>query len=236
MELDGADLSGRVLHGMVLSGTKLLGVLMNGATIDGVITGLTVNGVEVAPLVDAELDRLHPERARLRATDPAGMRAAWAGLAAMWAATLERAAALPAAVADERVGGEWSLTETLRHLVFVTDAWFSHAALGQARPYHPLGLLPDFLPDTGAFGLDGAARPDLAEVLAVRQGRWAAVDGFLAAATREDLDRTRPANPSPAYPPPQPRTANACLHVVFAEEWAHHQYAIRDLAALEAAG
>ena len=47
--------------------------LLNGADIDGVIDGLRVNGVEVAPLVEAELDRMYPERTKSRPSTPDGI-------------------------------------------------------------------------------------------------------------------------------------------------------------------
>jgi hypothetical protein len=47
-----------------------------------------VNGVDVIPLVEAELNRRFPGRADRRAEDLDGLRAAWA--------TLERVAAMPA--------------------------------------------------------------------------------------------------------------------------------------------
>lgn len=36
-----------------------------------------MNGVDVAPLIEAELDRRMPERATMRPTDPDGFREAW---------------------------------------------------------------------------------------------------------------------------------------------------------------
>ena len=43
----------------------------------------------------AELERRFPERTMLRASDPEGLRAAWAMIEATWAATLAQALALP---------------------------------------------------------------------------------------------------------------------------------------------
>lgn len=40
-----------------LTGARMYGVLLTDADIDGDIRGLWVNGVEVAPLVEGELDR-----------------------------------------------------------------------------------------------------------------------------------------------------------------------------------
>jgi hypothetical protein len=111
-------------------------VLLTDADIDGDIRGLRINGVEVAPLVEGELDRLHPERTKLRPTTPAGMRAGWAVVESFWADTMQRAGALPETELHRSVNGEWSFTQTLRHLVFVTDAWLGHAVRhpGRARP------------------------------------------------------------------------------------------------------
>jgi len=99
---DNADLSGAVFREVNLTGVRMLGVVLRGADIDGDITGLRVNGVEVAPLIEAELDRVR--------------------------------------------------------------------------------------------------EPNLA----------------------------------PGWPPPAPRTAIDCLHVIFNEEWTHHQFALRDLAIIDA--
>jgi len=54
--------------------------------------------------------------------DAAAFRDTWAEIEALWAQTVVRARGLPDGAEHERVGGEWSFVETLRHLVFVTDA------------------------------------------------------------------------------------------------------------------
>jgi DinB superfamily len=233
-EWDGRDLSGLVAHEVVLSGAKLLGVLLDGATIDGVISGLVINDVLVEPLITAELDRRSPERLLLRSSDPDELRQGWAVLEEQWAGTLARASALPEEALHRQVEGEWSLVQTLRHLVFATDAWFGRTVLGQPRPYHPLGLVAGFLDDVAAqLGLDTTADPSLAEVLPVREDRLAMVREFLAEATKEDLERTRPANPAFGFPPAGEHTALRCVHVLMSEEWAHHRFAVRDLTIIE---
>jgi hypothetical protein len=223
------DFRGAVFREVDLTGARLYGVLLTGAEIDGDITGLVVNGVEVAPLIEAELDRLHPERAALRSTTPDGLRQALAVVEGFWAATVNRARPLGEEALNRSVNEEWSFIQTLRHLVFVTDSWFAHAVLGQERPFHPIALPAAFMNDVAGWGLDADARPTLDEVLAVRAERFDQVRAFLAGATQDDLDRVREPNPAPGWPPPAARTAIRCLHVVFNEEWAHHQFAVRDL-------
>jgi len=75
---------------------------------------------------------------------------------------------MPRGSEHQRVGGEWSAVETLRHLVLVHDSWFRRCCLGSAEPFTAIGLAPDFVPDQEEQGLDRAADPGLDEVLAVR--------------------------------------------------------------------
>jgi hypothetical protein len=223
-------MSRAVFREVDLSGARMYGVVLTGADIDGAINGLTINGVQVAPLVEAELDRRYPERTLLRARDLDGLRQGWDAVESFWDATMRRARALAPEDLHRSVNGEWSFTQTLRHLVFVTDSWLAHAVLGESRPFHPLGLPASFHTDADRFGIDTAAQPTFDEVAAVRAGRVARVRAFLHTATQEDLDRTRQPNTAAGWPPPAARTAVSCLHVIFSEEWAHHRFAVRDLA------
>jgi DinB superfamily len=192
---------------------------------------LLVNGVDVLPLVEAELNRRFPGRAERRAADPDGLRAAWVRLERIWAATLARVAAMPPGTVDVSVGGEWSFAQTLRHLVFATDMWLGRAILQIEQPFHPIGQM-----DTGTenVGMDRsvltAVAPSYADVLEVRAGRVAMVREFLATVTADELATTR-RNP---HEPSHPQTTLSCLHVILEEEWEHNRYAVRDLDAIEA--
>src|SRR5262249_55695019 len=138
-EIAGADLGGAWLREVDLSGAHIRGADLTGTEIDGEIDGLTIHGIEVAPLVEAELDRRHPERAVLRAHDADAFRSGWAGLEAMWAPTIERVASMPAGTVDVSVDREWSFAQTLRHLVFATDVWLGDAILHREQPNHRYG-------------------------------------------------------------------------------------------------
>src|SRR5215211_5330105 len=106
-----------------------------------------------------------------------------------WDAVVRRARALPEDLLHERVDGEWSFIETLRHLVFATDAWVLRAVLGDPTPYHPLGLAHSEMPvDTPGVPHDPRARPSLDEVLAVRADRMAIVARLLDELTDERLE------------------------------------------------
>lgn len=231
---DGMDFSHARLHAPNFEGATISDAWLLNADVSGGIEGLRINGVEVAPLVEAELDRRSPDRAKLRATDPAGIAEAWAIIEEVWRTTVERARALPEPALHERVDGEWSFVETLRHLIMATDKWLSHMVLQIARPYHPLGLAGSFLEDPESLGLDAAADPSLDEVLAVRRGRMDAVAETIGGLTPHELER-RCDPPAGLGHPTETCSVLTCLQVILREEWEHAQYANRDLAILEAA-
>lgn len=228
-EFVNADMSGAWFREVDLTGAVIRGALLMGADIDGAIDGLVVNGVEVAPLIEAELDRRHPERVKLRATTPEGMREAWAVIEALWADTMERARHLSEADRQRSVDEEWSFVETVRHLIHVIDLWFGRAVLLRPPPFHPLGVAASFVADPQALGLDVEATPTFDEVAAVRAERMAQVRDYLATVTQDELDRPRTPAPDSWDASPKERTATECLHVLFSDEWTHHQFAVRDL-------
>ena len=230
------DLSGARFVRADLSDVVMRGVDVQGADIDApwLFDGgrpLRVNGVDVVPLVEAELNRRFPGRADRRAADPDGLRAAWAALERTWAATVERVATMPPGTVDASVDGEWSFAQTLRHLVMATDTWLGRAILELDQPYHPIGQPhAEYATDGYDLAVFSTVAPPYAEVLAVRAGRVAMVRDLLAAVTAEQLAQPR-ANP---WGPDHPETVLTCLHVILQEEWEHHRYAVRDLDTLAA--
>lgn len=231
--LDDVDFSGARLHSPNLAGTRITDGFLNGADISGYIDGLRVNGVEVAPLVEAELDRRFPERVKLRAADPQGLDDAWTMIEEVWETTVARARALPEPLLNERADDDWSFVETLRHLTMATDAWLFRMVRHVPRPYHPWGLAGSFLTDPASLGLDYEASPSLDEVLAVRRERMDAVKETMAALTSEEPERVCVPPETPGHPE-EARSVLHCLHVILDEEWEHSRYANRDLAVLEA--
>jgi Pentapeptide repeats (8 copies)/DinB superfamily len=135
-----SDLTDARLRGVDLTRVIMRGVELVDVDIDGEILNVTINGVDVGPLIEAELDRRDPNRAKMRPEDPAGFREAWEILGRLWDQTVARARRLPPELLHESVDGEWSFIETLRHLVFATDAWVRRAIGGDPSPWDPLGL------------------------------------------------------------------------------------------------
>jgi hypothetical protein len=242
-QFERADLSGAQLRVVDLTGAQfravdLTGVVMRGVDlvnvdIHGQIENLIINGVDVAPLITAELDRRHPDRVKMRPVDPAGFRQAWDILERLWGETVGRASSLPPELLHESVDGEWSFIETLRHLVFATDSWIGRAILGDPSPWDALGLPWDEMPDTPGVPRDRDARPSLDVVLDLRRDRAATVRQVIDGLTDASLaGHTEPVE-GPGWPQPRSYPVRECLLIVLNEEWEHRLYAERDLAALE---
>jgi hypothetical protein len=236
---DRVDLSGSEFRNVDLSGVRFRGVLMRDASLRGLemqnveitgeLVGVTVNGVDIGPLVEAELDRRHPERVKMRPTDPDGFREAWDVVERLWDGTVRRARTLDPLLLHESVGGEWSFTETLRHLVFATECWIRRAVLGDPAPWHELSLPWDEMPDTPGVPRDRAARPSLNEVLELRRDRMATVRAVVDGLTDEFLCGDTTPVEGPGWPPAVSFPVRECLLVVLDEEWEHRLYAERDL-------
>lgn len=162
--------------------------------------------------------------------DADAFRATWAEVETLWTQTVARARELPPDAVHDRVRGEWSFVQTLRHLVFVTDAWVSRAVLGDPAPYHPLGLPPTGMTKPSVPG-DLEARPSLDLVLGLRAERQAIVRGVLATLTDEQLDESVRVR-GPGHPRAGVFPVRRSLTAVVHEEWRHRLYAERDLTAL----
>ena len=235
-ELRAVDLTGARLRAVDLTGAVMRNVELAGADIHGEIGNLTINGVAIGPLVDAELDRRYPGRAKMRPAGPAGFREAWDILERLWGQTVERAGRLPPELLHESVDGEWSFIETLRHLVFATDAWVRRAILGDPSPWDPLDLPWDEMADTPGVPRDRQARPSLETVLELRRDRMSTVRQVIAGLTGDSLDgHTEPVG-GPGWPRPRSYPVRECLLCILSEEWEHRLYAERDLDALQARG
>lgn len=242
---DDADLRGAHLTGCLLEDARIIGSDVNRLVMRGIWTErleidspwllegekhVWVNGVDVLPYVDTELNRRFPGREQRTANDPETLRAAWTTLEHTWAATLARVEALPADAPNVTVDDEWSFAQTLRHLVMATDTWLNKAILGLDQPFHPIGLADAGTAESNDVGISTFTDtdPTYAEVLEVRAGRVAMMRDFLANLTVELLAEPRP-NP---HDPAAEETVLSCIQTILEEEWEHHRYAVRDLDAI----
>lgn len=229
--LHDVDLSRTRVRAAYLDGVRMTGVEVPDLEIYGELGRLVVNGVDVVPLVEAELDRRTPERALMRPTDVDGFREGFATLDRLWSGTLERARALPPEQLHAQVDGEWSFIETLRHLGFAHACWVGGVVLADPSPWHPLDLPWDEAPTVEGVPWDRDVRPSLDEVLAVRAARRATVAEVLDGLDDEGLARPV-TSATPFMADADSLTVAQCLRVVLNEEWEHRLYAERDLALL----
>ena len=139
-DFTGADFTGATFRDCDLRRLKIVDSWLVDANVAGLVGNFVVNDVDVTAFVEAELDRRNPERAQVRQMQTADdYRATWDTIECLWSETVERARRLPEPARHERVDDEWSFVETLRHLVFATDAWASRTVLDDPMPYHRLG-------------------------------------------------------------------------------------------------
>jgi len=229
------DLTGAVFWGADLTGARFRDVNLTGVTIshawlvnfdvDAMVDNVVINGVDVTAYVN-EHDPWYPLRSMLRPETPEAMRATCAAIEDEWAKTVSSARALPDAAMHERVNDEFSFVQTLRHLVFAVDKWFTSPVLGE--PFHPMGL-----PNTGSLsfpwpGVDYDVTPSLAEALDVRADRAARIRDYLLTVTIDEFTRPVEVLENGTCP------LQECLFTVFEEEFWHNRYALRDLAQLQA--
>lgn len=219
----GAELKGATFRDVDLTGARISHAYVVDVEIDAQVDRLVVNGVDVTDFVN-ERDPWHPLRTMIRADDVEGQRAAWELLEQRWWTTVAEAEALSDEQRHESVDGEFSFVQTLRHVVFATDKWFSAPVLGE--PFAPLGL-----PNTGSLafpfpGLDLESPVSFEEALATFDDRAARVRGFLAGATDADLD------PVVEVLENGPHPVRECVQVVLEEAFWHLRYAQRDLEVL----
>jgi hypothetical protein len=230
------DLAGAVFWGADLSGARFRDVNLTNATIshawlinvdiDALVDRIVINGVDVTAYVN-EGDPWYPLRGMLRPSDSQSMLATWAALEESWANAIARVQALPEAAMHESVNEEWSFVQTLRHLVFAMDKWFTAPVLGEG--FHPIGM-----PNSGSVdfpwpGLGDGLTPSATETLAVRADRSTRFRNALASVTAADFSRPIDILENGENP------LQECIYTVFEEEFWHLRYAHRDLALLEAA-
>jgi hypothetical protein len=237
------DLTGVRIRSALFNGIRLRGVELVDVEISGELQNVTVNGVDIAPLVEAELNRRMPERAKMRPDDSAGFREAWAILERRWESTEARARIFPETELHRSVDDEWSFIQTLRHLNFACNAWVGRMILGDPYPWHRLDLhwdvsarfrtrLPsgwDDIPN------DREAQPSLDEVLEVRRERQTMVRRVMESLTDDRL-ASEVTCTEPGWPQLENFPLKECLRIILTEEWEHRLFAERDLTALETFG
>jgi uncharacterized damage-inducible protein DinB len=229
------DLTGAQFRMVRLQSVRMRGVELVDVDIYGELRNIVINGVDVVPFIEAELNRRMPDRAKMRPDTADGFREAWAALERLWEGTVEQVRTFPEADLHRSVDGEWSFIQTLRHLAFASACWVDRMILGNPSPWRPLELPWDEAPRGEWFSWDRDARPSLEEALALRRVRQATVRDVMATLTDERLAETVTCT-EPGHPQEENVSVKHCLLVLLNEEWEHRLYAERDLALLAQEG
>jgi hypothetical protein len=163
-EFEGATFVKASFKGATLRFSDVSGVTMRSVDVDGLdidshdlfFGSLFVNGVDVVPLVDAELNRQFPGRELQKAQTPEGLREGWVAVQSAWQTTV---AGTPPDLVDAHVEDEWSLAQTLRHLILATDAWLRGGILRMQQPFHEIGQIFTGADQMGFRHVDLPRRP-----------------------------------------------------------------------------
>ena len=190
-------------------------------SLDGVIERISINGVDVTEYVNAR-DRWFPLRTQLEPTSMAEVVVAWSTLKNHWSDLLARVESAGGDTAHRSINGEWSLLQTLRHLIFVHDKWFRWPLLGE-HLFTDMGL-----PNTGSQGgdwpgWDKDAIPTLSDVIDVRVASQRRFDDFISSTSWEQIPGEVDVLENGRVP------GLMCLHAVLEEEFEHLRYMVRDL-------
>ena len=231
-EFEGATFVSTSFRGARLRSCDFSGVTMRSVDVGGLdidshdlfFGSLVVNGVDVVPFVEAELNRQFPGRELQKAQTPEGLRDGWVAVRAAWATTVTNT---PRELVDAHVEDEWSLAQTLRHLVLATDAWLRGGIMRMEQPFHEIGQIFGGAADMGFdMSIFRADAPEFGDILTVRAERQQLVTDFLATATSDLLaeERDNPWGGGDWHP-----TVGDCVRVILEEEWAHLRYVRRDL-------
>lgn len=229
-EFEDQDLTGASFWGVLLrnarfrdvdfTGTRTHHVFIDDVEIDGFIDGLIINGVDVTDHVNAN-DPWQPLRGMLRPRDVPSIRAGRAETGRWWQQTLDRAGELTDDQRRRSVDGEWSFIETLRHLVFITDKWFTAPLTGGT--FQAIGI-----PNTGSAsfpwpGIEPDVDPSYDDVLATRRTQGDMINSTLDRLTDAELEERV------EVPESGRATVLNCWHALLEEEFEHLRYARRDL-------
>jgi hypothetical protein len=199
------NMAGTVFHNVNLEGAVFDDVNLAGARIhnanltnfiidDAYIKGLTVFGFRIDELIEAELDRRDPERARLRMADHFDPQCVRAVLHHLGEVRADFSAYLrstdPALLIARPDPENWSAVENLRHLIFAEDLYLNRWLLQNNEPWCKLGLRPAFLADDPRYAEVGSQpTEDVETLLAAWEAIHAKMMAFVATVSAEELHR-----------------------------------------------
>jgi hypothetical protein len=216
----GVDLQRATFRDVDLMGARISHARLADVVIDAEIDRLIINGVDVTAYIN-ERDQWFALRSQLHPTEPEKLRQGWQAFLTAWGSAIERAGSLPDVQRHASVDGEWSFVETIRHLVFATDKWFTVPILGGT--FQPIGLPNSGSADFGWPGIDAFADPTFEDTCAAWLDRWGQLGEYL-----EDIDPAK-LEVEVAVLENGATAVHDCIGIVFEEHFQHLRYATRDL-------
>lgn len=216
----GVDLQRATFRDVDLTGARISHARLADVVIDAQIDRLFINGVDVTTYIN-ERDVWFALRSQLHPTEPENMREGWQAFLTAWTSAIERAGTLPDEQRHASVNGEWSFVETIRHLVFATDKWFTVPILG--GDFHPIGVPNSGSAKFGWPGIDDCADPTFEDAVAVWQDRSEHLRSHLEYIASPALEVEVAVLENGAS------AVHDCIGVVFEEHFQHLRYATRDL-------
>jgi hypothetical protein len=216
----GVDLQRATFRDVDLMGARISHARLADVVIDAEIDRLIINGVDVTAYIN-DRDDWFALRSQLHPTEPEKMRQGCQAFVTAWGSAIERARSLPEEQRFASLGGEWSFVETIRHLVFATDKWFTVPILGGV--FHPIGLPNSGSADFGWPGIDDVAAPTFEDAAAAWQERWGLLGEYLVDIEPAQLEVDVAVLENGAT------AVHDCIGIVFEEHFQHLRYATRDL-------
>jgi len=155
---------------------------------------LTIFGIRVDVLIEAELDRRDPERGRLHMADPYNPACVSAVMQHLDEVRAGFRAFLrltePRLLMIRPVPDRWSAVEHLRHLIFAEDLYLNRWLLQNDQPWWKMGLRPAFLADDPRYAEVGSQpTEDIETLLAAWEAIHAHMMAFVATVSAEELHR-----------------------------------------------
>ncbi len=123
------------------------------------IGGMTIDGIRIDLLLEAEKDRRDNRRVRLRIADPydvTEVRRAVSELGIVRQKFCDRLRSAPPEHLVALTGDwQWSALEHLRHLLFAEELYTDRWIQRNTEPFSPFGLLPDWLEGKPGYEIVG---------------------------------------------------------------------------------
>lgn len=172
IDMSAATFEGAWLKGATIAHSCLRDVRMTAVDIGG----MTIDGVPIDELLEAELDKRDPRRVALRIVDTHSVAEVRRAMAALEEAREPFRAKLRAATPEQLLHKpekrRWSALDHLRHMLFAEELYTHRWMLRDEVAFSPMGLLPHFLLKKEPYASVGREPAKTADDLEVILKAW----------------------------------------------------------------